>query len=476
MDVHYGRCIMKYIKMCRYCGHYFETNSPQKIYCDLQHYRPCPICGKATAMIDNDFSRPQKCCSTECTHKLRQQKFKPRICKFCGKTFIPSSGSQTVCDEIHYRNCEICEKPFTYTIKDELNHVTTCSRQCTKIKMRNNFLIKYDAEHPMQSRIGQENFHTAMLRIHGYAHALQIPESREKAKKTTMDNFGVEYGCISAPCSHAKKSHISVTNRKFKEKLEGFGTNCDVEYPIQNRAFDIIIPDTRTLVEINPTYTHSVLGNHFNKTGLDKYCHRDKTQLAIDNGYKCVHIWDWDNKEIMARMLAPKIRISCDDMELYRLNTKVTNDFLNQNHYIGKCRGQLLCLGLVKDGDIYQVMTFGKPKFDKSHTIQIYRMCTKLGYEIDGGYDRLSRFASEFGLYDIIAYADFSKTDGSEYEAIGMKFDHQTQPRLIWSKDTKYINSTLVISGKSTYHSDQELLDDGWLPVYDCGQRVYIWQ
>ena len=120
-------------------------------------------------------------------------------------------------------------------------------------------------------------------------------------------------------------------------------------------------------------------------------------------------------------------------------------------------------------------MTFGKPKFDKSHTVQLYRMCTKLGYEVDGGYDLLSKYASEFGLYDIIAYADFSKTDGSEYESIGMKFDHQTPPRRIWSKDTQYINSSLIVSGRSTYHSDEELLNDGWLPVYDCGQRVYVW-
>ena len=55
------------IKICKHCGREFETNNPQKIYCDSVHYRPCPVCGKGVAMIDNDFSRPPRCCSTKCS-------------------------------------------------------------------------------------------------------------------------------------------------------------------------------------------------------------------------------------------------------------------------------------------------------------------------------------------------------------------------------------------------------------------------
>ena len=57
------------IKICKHCGEPFETNNPQKIYCNRPHYRPRPICGKPVKMIDNDFSRTPKCCSTECAMK-----------------------------------------------------------------------------------------------------------------------------------------------------------------------------------------------------------------------------------------------------------------------------------------------------------------------------------------------------------------------------------------------------------------------
>lgn len=45
--------MMKYKKICKCCGKLFETNSPQKLFCDRDHYLPCPICGKCVYMDTN---------------------------------------------------------------------------------------------------------------------------------------------------------------------------------------------------------------------------------------------------------------------------------------------------------------------------------------------------------------------------------------------------------------------------------------
>ena len=107
---------MKYTKICPICGTSFKTNKSFKIYCDNDHYLPCPICGKPVLKTDKDFSRPPKCCSSKCTHELRKKHFKPRKCVLCGDWFIPTSGINTVCDKVHYKNCEICGKPFEYSL------------------------------------------------------------------------------------------------------------------------------------------------------------------------------------------------------------------------------------------------------------------------------------------------------------------------------------------------------------------------
>lgn len=51
-----------------------------------------------------------------------------------------------------------------------------------------------------------------------------------------------------------------------------------------------------------------------------------------------------------------------------------------------------------------------------------------------------SVFRNNYNTKSAIYYCDISKFEGSAYEKVGMKLDH------------------------------------GWLPVYDCGQRVFEWR
>ena len=119
---------MKFKKICKCCGLEFETNSSQKLYCDRDHYLPCPVCGKLVKKTGRDFSRPPKCCSSECSHILKKRSFKPRKCVLCGKEFMPESGVQIICNDLHTRKCVICGKEFEV----DRNHIDkqTCSTEC----------------------------------------------------------------------------------------------------------------------------------------------------------------------------------------------------------------------------------------------------------------------------------------------------------------------------------------------------------
>ena len=474
-------------KICKYCGKPFQTNNPQKVYCNSTHYRPCPVCGKPVAMIDNDFSRPCKCCSNECTKKLRHKKFPTRICTECGKEFKPNSGVQTICNRKHIRICEICNKPFEVSREDIHDNVTVCSHECRIALTRKHNLEKYGVSHPMMLNDFQDKFKSTMKKRYGVEHTLQNKNISNKqqisAYDTNIKNNGVPYACLLPQCINAQGNIISSMHKSFGDKLSKHNINYSSEKQISNMSFDICIEDMKILVEIDPTYTHSTVLNHW-KPCKDKYYHRDKTAVAKAAGYRCIHIFDWDDVDKIINMLLPKKSVYARECTIYKLNKDVAEQFLHENHLQGSCRGQLLCLGLVKDNELYQVMTFGKPRYDRNHSIELLRLCTKSGYRVVGGASKLFKYATDdFGLYDIISYCDLSKFSGDIYEKLGMKLIRKSPPQEIWSKGSDKITANLLRQrgydqlfktdqGKGS-DNKQLMLENGWLPVYDCGQSVY---
>ena len=66
---------------------------------------------------------------------------------------------------------------------------------------------------------------------------------------------------------------------------------------------------------------------------------------------------------------------------------------------------------------------------------------------------------------------------------MGMTHVRDTQPQMIWSKENKKVTSNLLRArgydqlfgtnyGKGT-SNEVLMIENGWLPVFDCGQRVY---
>ena len=55
------------MKKCKECGKLFVPKSARAQYCDGEHYRPCPVCGKL--VYAKYLSDPARCCSRECSQK-----------------------------------------------------------------------------------------------------------------------------------------------------------------------------------------------------------------------------------------------------------------------------------------------------------------------------------------------------------------------------------------------------------------------
>lgn len=476
---------MKYKKICKCCGEEFETNSPQKIYCDRLHYLPCPICGKPVLKTDKDFTRPPKCCSSKCTHELRKQHLPKRKCIICGEEFTPNSGINLVCSKEHYKPCEICGTPILIDIDHPKN---TCdSAECKREHLRRLSQEKYGTDHPMQNAQVKENFKAAMKQKYGVEHALQYPKFSEKqqitAYKTNMEHNGVPYACLLEQCVEAQGKIISKLNKSFGDMLYEHQIQYSFERRIENHSYDICIEYARILIEIDPTYTHSPVKNHWGIARESTY-HKTKSDIAISNGYRCIHVFDWDDWSKILNMLIPTKPIYARNCKLYKLNLEPTNEFLSKYHIQGTCKGQLLNVGLLYNDELVEVMTFGKPRYSTKHKIELLRLCTKPGYQVIGGASKLFNWAvSTYELQNIISYCDLSKFSGDVYEKLGMKHIRDSAPQEIWSKGTKRITANLLRQrgydqlfhtnyGKGTSNEDL-MLENGWLPIYDCGQAVY---
>lgn len=319
---------------------------------------------------------------------------------------------------------------------------------------------------------------------YGFDNPSKSPEIKKKIKDVMIEKYGENYGLYLQ--RNVSEIHvISNINKTFMAKLNEVGLQGEFEFTgIKNYRYDIAIPSRKILIEIDPSYTHNTIGNHWSDTGLHPNYHRDKSRAATEAGYRCIHVFDWDDWNKIIASLTEEKRIYARKCELYKLQPKIADKFLNENHLQGTVKGQMLCLGLVYENELVQVMTFGQPRYNKNYYSELLRLATKSGYSVIGGASKLFKFATDkLGVENIISYCDLAKFNGDVYEKIGMKLHHITEPQEIWSKNDRKITANLLRQrgydqlfntnyGKGTSNNEL-MLADGWLPVYDCGQAVY---
>lgn len=438
-------------KICQYCGNEFEGTERKK-YCKGPHYIICPICGSSRlAKYKSQLEKPTACsyaCRVKATQKTSMERY---------GCIAPGN------------NPEARKKAKATCMK---NHGVPYALQSKEIRDKGieTNLKKYGVTNPGANlEIIQKRMKTNREK-YGDVMPFNRPEAYEKQRESLKKHYGVTTGFLTEKCISSRRETTSELNKSIEQRLHVLSDyTTTLEYPINTKLYDIYIQETNTVVEINPTFTHTCIPQ-YNMPGYNKYYHRDKTQLARDNGYKCVNIWDWDDLGIVTNQLTARKSIDVNELSLVVLDKQYYDEFFINNHANGTHRGIKLCIGLTKNNTIYQAIALGKPTHQCNYDVQIYRMATKAGYVIPGGYDRLSSWLSLFEFSSIIAYADRSKTDGSEFIEIGMKQIRVTPPQKIWSKGNQYINNSM--RGKM-FKSEQELLDDGWLPVYDCGQIVF---
>ena len=376
-------------------------------------------------------------------------------------------------------------------------------------------LKRYGSKTPLQNPKVKNKIKRTNYERYGFEIASKNPKVIEKIKKTNRKKYGadcflasdigkkkikltcekkynVSYFCMTKKCREANNGSISKINKNFSKKLKDNNINNELEFSIGNYSYDIKIPDRNILIEINPTYTHNITNSAFfrnhKKKKIEIDYHKNKTLNAIQHGYKCIHIWDWDNIDKIINLLSLKQRIYARDCEIKEITIEMLSDFENKYHLQGYCNNQNIKIGLFYLGNLVQIMTFGKPRYNRNYEYELIRLCSHANYRIVGGATKLFKyFLNKYKPKNIISYCDNSKFDGEIYIKLGFVLEDYGKPSKHWynPKLKRHITDNLLRQrgfdqlfntnyGKGT-NNKQLMIENGFVEIYDAGQSTYIY-
>ena len=450
-------------KICKICGKEFIPNtwangqiSPYQVICNdcatydkLERKKICPVCGKQftlTRKTVKDKWPNYVYCSIDCSTKVIVNK----TCPICGKQFSTSVNRE--------------DKPYNKYCSVDCAEKDTVKRKC---KICGNV---FDCGASINGRHNKQ-----------FCDSCRPKEKRRKTIESCMKKYNVVFPCLTPQCIEYNYQANSETNKLL---LADNNIQYSTEKSLGHFSYDFCVENN--LIEINPTISHTCIDVVPQFSKRESNYHLNKTNFAKENGYRCIHVWDWDDWDKIIQFIKSKQKLYARKLQLKEVDKSVINVFLNKYHIQNSCYGNLINLGLYNNEQLIQVMTFGKPRYNKNYQYELLRLCTCSDYLVVGGVERLFKyFVQNYQPKSVVSYCDVSKFNGNVYTKLDFVLKEQTKPAKIWSKGKEHITDNLLRQqgadrligthdGKGT-DNEEIMLREGWLPVYDCGQRVFSW-
>lgn len=376
------------------------------------------------------------------------------------------------------------------------------------------------------------------LKLYGVDTISKLDRVKEKSKNTRHTNTLNKYEnvidivgntfvckCVDELCDKCENKQFEINRYIYKRRCVNNEELCTIKNPInysssnEEKEFknfissiyngeiimndrksldgmeiDIYLPDLNIGFEFNGIYFHSELFKENNY-------HQNKSLKAREKNIKLIQIWedDWYSKtNIVKSIIKSKLgifenKIWARKCEIREVRSKESKIFLDNNHLQGNVTSSIK-LGLYYENELVCLCTFGKlRKFMKSSSMngeyELYRFCSKCGYQIVGGFQKLLKyFIQTYNPIKIITYASLDISNGNVYENSGFKFIKITSPGYTWANDTKenkelycirkhrfnFKKSDLVKLGYDKNNTENEIMHSrNYFKCYDSGNLLY---
>ena len=327
-----------------------------------------------------------------------------------------------------------------------------------------------------------------LLEEYGVDNAAKLDFVKDKIRSSTEQTFMEKYG---VPCywltNDAKRSNGSKDssyNIAFAQLLTNSHISFEREVTVGRFIYDFKVGNY--LIEVNPSPTHNITWSPYSEQGIDKDYHKNKSKNAIDKGYRCIHVWDWDNKDaLIEQLLLPKIRLFARKCQIREVTLQETKEFINRHHLQGYAKDSIR-IGLYYDNVLVSIMTFGKPRYNLTAEYELIRYCSWC--TVIGGADKLFKyFVDTYSPKSVVSYCDTSKFKGDVYTKLGFEYRGTTLSHHWYNLKTKqHILDSLLRKrgfdqifntsfGKGTSNHDL-MTQHGFIEVVDSGQSTYMWK
>jgi len=467
-----------------------------RIYCILNNVVQAPICS---------------CCNIN-------------IVKFKNST----NGFFRYCSSKCSANSEHTKEKYKSTNLEKYGVEFCTQADSVKIKIRDTLIENYGVTVPMKSDIIKKKVETTNLERYGTTYGVASKEIKDKILNTNLQRYGStvpnsnpevlkylsdkvwlenelmvkntktiadELGCGRSFINHWARTHgIENRVRLYYEETDilNFLTSVGCENIQTNlygiignliglgrRQLDLYLPDIKLAIELNGVYWHSG----------DEDRHLEKLNLCKDKGIRLLQFWDyqWNDKQEICKSII-KSRLGLNDKiharkcKIVELQSKEYYKFLEENHLQGGVNSSVR-YGLVYDNQLVSVIGFSKSRYNKNIDWELVRYVNKIGINVVGGFSRL---LSHFRLNNkgsIISYCDLMIFSGEMYRESGFTQLEDTKPGFFYFKGADVASRESMQKHKlkdrlkdydDTLTADQNLLNNGWDKVWNCGNSVWV--
>lgn len=391
---------------------------------------------------------------------------------------------------------EIREKSIQTCLEKYWVDNTTKVREIRE-KMKQTNLEKYWVEYPFQLKEFRDKANNTNKLKYWKAWPAQIDSIKDKTIQTNLEKYWVPYYCMTDKCRSAAQTDSKI-NEEFRNILTEKWISREKEFPIENRSYDIKVWDT--LIEIDPFPYHNLTWKPIRKDKqISKEYHKEKTILAKNNWYRCIHVFDWDDRNKIINL------VNNNKETIYARKCSVKEITYEEAHKLFKAyhlqwdtkkNKYNMYIGLFYNWELIMAMSFGNARYNWKYEWEILRLCTHKDYSVIWWASKmLNHFLRLVACDSIISYCDMSKFDWSVYEQMWFKLLQRNSPSLHrWYTKQKidwlplHITNNLLNQrgfdqllwkffwkfGKWT--KNEELMRAVWyVEIYDCWQATYVW-
>ena len=480
-----------------------DRRFPEILY--TYYYGPapkCPVCGNAATFIS--FTKGySKYCSSKCANTDPAKKLK--VEQTCLKKYGHRASSQA--RSIKAKAKLTCLKKYG----DDYQHKQLQKRIVTNLQ-------KYGFEHGLmspavrekikqtcQERYGVDNvllipgqidkLRQAIKDKYGVENVLQLPGIREKIHRTNMERYGASTPFNSSEIQKKCAKHDTGIERFIQTILD----ENDVQYIredytiIPDARVDFYMPLNNVIVEVNGTYWHS-----------DKCKHPQHHLLrnAKAANVECNMITIWEDQinripqivesVVLSKLGIYKRRIGARKCRIVKIDGKIANNFLDNNHIQGRTSSKIK-LGAYVGDELVGVMTFiqsrgcqgSKQQMDGQW--ELNRFCTLLNTQVIGLTSKMLRyFINHYQPTSIISFSHNDISDGNVYSKLGFTKVSKPCTSYYYIKANKrYHRSNFTRAGIVRKWPEYDVNDKSWTErsvmdekgyyrIYDCGTQKWL--